>query len=458
MEHAPNSGAEAASPAGSGRKDIILLLTVVAVSIVGARIATAPIRFSGNDTSRWATIRALVDTGDYSIGRREQRPDGTYQDAGIIAEDDWDTVDVVMHPETRRFYSSKPTLLPTLLAGEYWVLRHALNLDFERHRRAVTRAILLTINFLPFVLYLVLFARLVERLGTTDWGRVFVFMSVAFGTFISGFLGSLNNHTVAAMSVLFAVYQCLCIYLDCDRRWWRFVLTGLCLGWAACNELPSAALALIIVLWLVRRSTREVLRWAVPAMLLPLAGYALTQYLALGSLTSAYAQAAWYDFEGSYFSAPVGLDTADEPKIIYAMHLLVGHMGILSLTPVLLLGWIGMVRTTRDPHGAVPEQAARRMLAVLTLALTTLTFGYYVLRSQTYGGYTTGPRWFFWLVPLWLLTALPIADRWALDARRRRLAAGLLAFSVATASYALANPWQPSPLLILLRSLGGVSY
>ena len=218
--HEVLSSADAVTATGAvGRKNVYALLLLVAGSIVGARVLTAPGWFSVNDQSRWATIRALVDTGSYSIGYREEHPDGTYRDFGIISQPGWDTVDMVMHPTTRRFYSSKPTLLPTLLAGEYWVLRNRLNWNLRRDRLAITRTILITINLLPFVFYLLLFARLIERLGTTDWGRLFVFTTACFGTFVSGFLGSLNNHTVAANGALFALYHCLRIHLDDDRRW-----------------------------------------------------------------------------------------------------------------------------------------------------------------------------------------------------------------------------------------------
>src|SRR5512134_3883801 len=151
------------------------LLTLIAASTVGARIMTAPGAYSVNDQSRWATIRALVDTGRYSIGYREEYPDGTHRDFGIVALKDWQSVDVVLHPTTKRFYSSKPTLLPTVLAGEYWIIRNLLGLNFRRDRLVVTRTILMTINLLPFVLYLIVLARLLDRLGTTDWGRLFVF-------------------------------------------------------------------------------------------------------------------------------------------------------------------------------------------------------------------------------------------------------------------------------------------
>ena len=439
------------------RKHIYGLLTLAAVSIVGARIATAPGSFSNNDASRWATIRALVDTGSYAIGYREELPDGTYRDVGIIAQRDWGTIDRVMDPATRRFYSSKPTLLPTVLAGEYWLL-HSVSLQFEHQRLAVTRAILATINLIPFAVYLLVLARLIERIGTTDWGRLFVFTAAGFGTFISGYLGSLNNHTVAAMGVLFTVYHCVRIHIDVDRRWWRFVLAGVFAGWAFCNDLPAGALAVGLTLWLARVAPRQTLRFAVPALLVPVAALAWTQYLAIGVPFPTYAQAAWYEFAGSYWLNPGNIDLADEHKLVYAANLLIGHTGILSLTPVLLLGWVGAVRTaTHGPNPASGGDAAR-VLAVLTLVLTLATFVFYVFRTETYGGKTVGPRWFFWLVPLWLLTMLPEADRWASSSRRRRLAGLLLVASIATASFALANPWQPSPLLIVFRRLGLVSY
>jgi hypothetical protein len=146
-----NSGFGPGTPLMPHRQ-VYALLTLIAASIVGARIITAPGAYSVNDQSRWATIRALVDTGRYSIGYREEYPDGTHRDFGIVALEDWHSADVVLHPTTRQFYSSKPTLLPTVLAGEYWVLRNVLGVNFRRDRLLVARTILMTINLLPFVL------------------------------------------------------------------------------------------------------------------------------------------------------------------------------------------------------------------------------------------------------------------------------------------------------------------
>ncbi len=322
----------------------------------------------------------------------------------------------------------------------------------------MTRTILFTINLLPFVFYLLLFGRLAERLGTTDWGRLFVFVTACFGTFVSGFLGSLNNHSVAATGALFALYHCVCIQVDGDRRPWRFLLAGLFAGWTMCNELPAASLAAGLMLWLLYLSPRDTLRFALPALLLPVAAALLTQYLAVGSIVPNYARESWYQFAGSYWRNPPGIDRAEEHKLLYAFNLVFGHTGILSLSPVLVLGWIGMVRSTGRSAGRGGVGDARRMLAVLTLTLTAVTFLFYVIRTNNYGGMTAGPRWFVWLVPLWLVTMLAEADRWAVEPRRRRLAAVLLAFSIGTASHALANPWQHSWLFTWFRKLGIIWY
>jgi peptidoglycan/LPS O-acetylase OafA/YrhL len=53
---------------------------------------------------------------------------------------------------------------------------------------------------------------------------------------------------------------------------------------------------------------------------------------------------------------------------------------------------------------------------------------------------------------------LPEVDRWGQDLRRRRVASVLLAFSVVTATCALANPWQHSLLFAWLEYLGWISY
>src|SRR4029077_4857506 len=90
----------------------------------GPKTRPAPMpTFSSNDRSRWATVRALVDEGTFVIGRRDPAMPGgvnQYGDRGIIFEDGYESVDKVLDPKTKLFYSSKPPLLTTIVAAEYW--------------------------------------------------------------------------------------------------------------------------------------------------------------------------------------------------------------------------------------------------------------------------------------------------------------------------------------------------
>src|SRR5206468_318572 len=135
--------------------------------------------------------------------------DDKYGDRGIITEDGWKTIDKVLDPETHKFYSSKPPFLPTLFAGEYWLLKKVFGWSITEQRFLVVRTILFTVNWLPFVIFLVLISRLAEELGTTDWGRIFVVASGCFGTLMLPFATTLNNHTIAACSAMFALYPVL---------------------------------------------------------------------------------------------------------------------------------------------------------------------------------------------------------------------------------------------------------
>lgn len=430
-----------------------------------------------NDRSRWLTIRTLVDEGTYVIGRRVTDPaTGQYQDTGPMTEDGWRTIDKVLHPETGEFYSSKPPLLPTLLAGEYWLLRQLFgwSITDEQGRWYVVRTILLTVNWLPFVIYLVLLSRLVDRYGVTDWGRMYVLTAAAFGTFITTFAITLNNHTIAAFCVLFALYPALHIWESRDAAAGWYALSGLFAGFAATNELPALSFTALLGFLLLLRAPGRTLLFFAPAAAVPLAALLLTNYLALGEFTPAYEKfgSSWYEYEGSYWKPDplkprTGIDWAwqNESRAVYALHVLIGHHGLFSLSPIYLLTVVGALASL---FGSVPsdDRAATwtglRRVALLALILTVVVVSFYIVgvdnRTRNYGGWTVGLRWLIWLTPLWLLTLLPTAD-W-LAARRWGRAGGyvLLAVSVFSASHYLWNPWRQPWLYNLLESFGWPGY
>ncbi len=124
----------------------------------------------------------------------------------------------------------------------------------------------------------------------------------------------------------------------------------------------------------------------------------------------------WYDYEftrdgkrviDSYWRNPKGIDSGEENAGKYALHTLIGHHGIFSLTPVFLLSLAGLICWLVDRNYGSRELAA--LIAITSIVCVT----FFILRpplDRNYGGMTSGFRWVFWLAPLWLLAALPAAD------------------------------------------------
>ncbi|MCI0380193.1 MAG: hypothetical protein L0215_21625, partial [Gemmataceae bacterium] len=239
--------------------------------------------FSSNDRSRWATARALVEEGTFVVGARD--PHKFYalyglalahqdavsaatavcagytqrleSDTGVIFQPGYQSVDKVLHPDKLEFLSSKPPLLAGILAGIYSLLYTAFGWTLAERPYTIVRIGLVVVNVLPFALYLHFIARWVERLGKTDWGRFYVLGAAAFGTFVTPFLVTINNHTIAAFSVMFALACVLETWLrqqewrahilfESPNCWRHFAGAGFFSAFAVANELPALSFLAVL--------------------------------------------------------------------------------------------------------------------------------------------------------------------------------------------------------------------
>jgi len=346
--------------------------------------------------------------------------------------------------------------LATLMAGEYWVLHRLTGKTLGTHPHELGRIMLFTWNVLPFGLYLLILARIVERHGTTDFGRVFVVAAAALGTLLSAYAVSFTNHWPAACAALVALDATLRIVCEGERRPRWFLVAGVAAAFAAACELPALSFCGLVGLLLAWKSPRATLLAALPGAALVFAAALGTNYAAHGTIRPAYSQrhvaGGWYDYQfrrggrviDSYWKAGFAksaIDKGEPSQAAYAFHVLVGHHGIFSLTPVWLLSLAGlaMLLARRDPAAA-----GQRAVATTILVCTVVCLAFYVARpleDRNYGGMATGFRWALWFAPLWLFAMLPAADALAATRPRRIAAAALLAASVASASYPAWNPW-----------------
>jgi hypothetical protein len=159
----------------------------------------------------------------------------------------------------------------------------------------------------------------------------------------------------------------------------------------------------------------------------------------------------FYDYPDSYWNNRSGIDAIDEPKPVYVAHMLIGHDGFFSLSPILLVALAGLLIE-------LGRRGDRMLLAGMTLAMTVALVFVYQKTTNNYGGGCHGLRWLFWVLPMWLLF-LPVGVEWfARRAAGRYLLYGLLCISVFTVGYALDNPWSTNWLRLLLRNAGVINY
>lgn len=408
-------------------------------------IVRGPAMWCVNDMSRWDTVWSLVERGTYAIGTdAEPEP--------------WPTIDKVKKDGV--YYSAKTTLLPTVFAKDYWLLHHlfGLNITDPKHTGWVTKLIVLKWNVIPLVAFVWFYGLYLHRHARSIWGRPFWLLTAGFGTYLTGYTTTVNNHTVAAIATFFALYFLVRILYDREDRWYYYLAAGAAAGWSATNEMISAPLAIAVgVLLLVRGDWRKTLTWTVPPALVIAAGFFFTNWLALGSIVPAQLQknSALYHYEGSHWNNPVGIDAQHEPWPIYVFHMTLGHHGILSLSPVFLFVPVSFVVFLASKQ--------RRLAALhwLSLGLTALVGGFYTLASNVdhnYGGGCKGLRWFFWLMPLWLMVAPLGSEVWSRHRWVRGLAIAALCVSVWTTLDAVSAPWGSSWLHVLFQRWGIVGY
>lgn len=435
---------------------------------------------SANDRSRWCTLRALVEPEmrvyrEFQIGEKKYAQWVPYAIDKVIGQPGWDTIDMVKHArkldgDGREYlYSSKPPLLPTLMAAPYWLIHRATGATLGTHPYEIGRAMLVLINLVPLVISWVLLSRLVECFGRTDWGRIFVVAAAVFGTFLTTFAVVLNNHLPAAACTMFALYAAVPIWFDGQRRLRYFVLAGLFAALAAACELPALSLLGALGAGLLWKAPRQTLLGYAPAVLVVVAAFFWTNWIAHQDLRPAYSHRGegddWYDYEyrrtpggepiESYWRHRVGIDRGEPSVWAYALHVLVGHHGIFSLTPVWLLSIAGLAAWLWKP-----DDRRLRELAILIAAVSAVCLYFYIfmrpLEDRNYGGMTSAFRWMFWVVPLWLVAMVPAADRLAGCGGCRLAGSILLATSVLSAAYPTWNPWTHPWLLNFFHYLGWI--
>ncbi len=456
-----------------------IVIVAATATIIAAVLQAAPLQ-SANDRSRWATVWSLVERKTFQIDE-------------IDSIGRWSTIDKVRYrtsdDQPWHFYSSKPPLLSTIVAGLYAVERATLGRGLFNDTAFVTRLLLMFVNVVPFYFTLRSLSHCLQILGSSLTVRIFILAVAGFGSILNPYLTTLNNHTPAVACAMFAITAAARIFssrisatasseqadekenstsaeercsanfsLTVRRR--DFAALGFFSALTCCFELPAAQMGLLAFVAALIASRRWALAWFIPAALVPLVAFFVTNWLATGGVKPFYATYGTdtyvYVHNGipSYWSNPRDLDASTESTPVYLFHCVLGHHGLLSLTPVLcvsLIGWWFSLSRTQN--------TVRRMLILVGAMMSLITLGFYLSRTQNYnyGGNSVGLRWMMWLTPFWWLAMLPAMEK-ITRPRFQTVVALLLLVSIASVSWSLNRPWRPSWLYEQMEAAGWIEY
>ncbi len=405
-----------------------------------------------NDKSRMASVDSLVKRGAWVI--EESRFYKTNTPVGTI-------IDKVYIND--QFYSSKPPVMPFLMAGEYWVL-YKLGLDFDddRHIQFLVWILTFTSTGIPFLLIGVFFKWAARWFIDDPLVRLVGLFILLFCNELLGFSQTVNNHVPAGSLFFISMVLALgLVHKKIQPTPLNFFWTGLVAGLLPTVDIPAAFFCIPLWLYLVTAFPRQTLIWFTLGALPPLALHFVLTYVISGQWKPFYLVKEYYEWPGSYWGLPMAMDAAGEyeNKPTNFFHLSVGRKGLFSLYPTLLLsvayifyviglkkslvnrvteilylavvpvcGWMAWAYN-RDTRW-IPEVSlffymifafapfilvalmVRRMNAstetvepVLAMEsigmgiLTLIWIVFYTFKQSNYGGSATGYRWFMFFTP-----------------------------------------------------------
>lgn len=564
---------------------IVLAIAVQAGRILGITAVNNEVPFlSANDRSRWSAIAALTQEGRWEIDSIVEILDSKGKSKL------WNTIDMVRHRGTdgvEHSYSSKPPLLTLMLAAvtkPVMMATHAIRgKSLTEDPFLVCRIVLILVNLVPLALWWCWLHRWLQLHVPRPWTRLIVLSIAIWGTFLTTFVVTLNNHLHGA--IFFSISLALAWQIlraaqtNSLAPWNTWLSLGIAAALCVACELPALAWAAAIGAIVFYADPKRMLIGFGLGSASIAAAFLLTNYWAhndwrppyshrglgsqigqveldLSSLQAAidrkddvakiksldeqsawidlirqqvgesgssissearviparldgvyqvfdettshrvalaqqkppraseslkgnwkiYQWDDWYDYPKSYWLPGVkkGVDMGEPNRWNYILQFIVGHHGVLSLTPIWIWSILGsLIWLKRGSNALEPVQGyssesvasnhlsgfkawvlGERGIAAAMIAVTLACLVFYASRDiedRNYGGVSSGFRWLFWIIPGWIWLAIPALDRSAAKPLFRGLVYLALFMGILAAVIPWSNPWsQPWPYRTLI--------
>jgi hypothetical protein len=393
---------------------------------------------SWNENSRFDLVRSLVerhrldiDPYEHDTGDKSVRDGHSYSDKAPGAS-------FLAVPAYSVFYGlrwltggSQASSLPAAGHREEGELPYLVNTAF---RRALYVCNLSTNAVAGALLGAVFFVVLGRRFGVPAGPALVATASLSLGSLVLPYATMFYGHVLAAL-FLFVAFALLAERDALSGR--RLAAAGAAAGLAVVTELPAAPVAVLLGAYAViavRPRSRAL--WYLAGSAGPLLLLLAYQYAAFGAaLRPGYALVSRPEFAAGMSHGVMGVGVP-RPAVLFA-ELFGRSRGLLYLSPILVLGFVGLGRrlvAVWADHRARAEVAVASAVVVYFLLMNA---GYYMW----YGGSALGPRHVIPALPF-LCLGIPFAFR-----RPRPLLVGAL-LAVSAVNQLAATAVQPTAPLV----------
>jgi len=389
-----------------------------------------------NGRSRMATIDSLVERGTFVIDN------SVYVWTG-------DKAYINGH-----FYSDKPPVLSFLAAGPYFLMKSA-GLTFQNNEGLVYYLLTLIFVGIPAAITVCVFNKSLKLIGLEKSVRLRLTIALGAGTLLLPWATVFNNH-VPAMALCFtSFYLILKSKFQFNKK--NIFLAGFLVSLGATIDIITGGiffvLFLIYILWnrFEIRSVIFLIDIFLIGALLPFWLHCVLNIQITGGILPAQFVPEYFVYPGSPWSTQNLSGFLSHPDLTslltYAFHSTFGYSGFFSYSPVLLIFFFALPQI---------RHKLKKEGVIITLA-TIILLGFYILKTDNYGGWSYSIRWWIPLIPFLLF----FGSLYLQKQKSYKIFYLLLAISVVISAIGVINPWTnmglgPIPIVNNLKQLFGL--
>jgi hypothetical protein len=294
------------------------------------------------------------------------------------------------------FYSDKPPVLSVLASPIYWALTLVGIKFLPPYPNFLVANLVITwlVAGGASALAVAWLRQLFQAVPIAPWAADLIALGLGFASQMLTYSVSFNNHSIAAALIVGGMAR---TSLERPGRgaWRDRLVAGLLAGMAAVIDLPAGCL-MLAGLGAIQAIRARSIPWAFLAGVVgPLLLHGWLQSKVTGTPLPVEMYPEAFKYPGSHWLTPEGAFHEYGPRVWFVPELLIGPPGLLTLTPTLAFGLVGLVMALRrrgDPF--------RPMAAVVLGSLVVLVVYYtWLVRKTDIAGDSFGTRHLLAITP-----------------------------------------------------------